>query len=140
MAGLASWLFPDPPRDLPGRRALKIGLRAVHVVCVAGLAGACLFDVAPAHGAPWVRAALASGVVLLLLDLHESAVFVFQVRGIVVALKLLLLALLPAFGAGAKWVVVALVVVSVVSSHAPGRVRYRLWWGAGRLRATDSKG
>ena len=140
MARLAALLFPDPPRDLPGRRALKIGLRAVHVLCVAGLAGAYLFDVPPAESAGWYRAALASGAVLLLLDLHESAVFVFQVRGLVVATKLLLLALLPAFGAGAKWVLAALVIISVISSHAPGRIRYRLWWGEDRLRATDSKG
>ena len=61
-------------------------------------------------------------------------------RGLVVAAKLALLASLPAWGAGAKWVLVALLVVSVLSSHAPGRVRYRLLWGSGRLRATDSKG
>jgi hypothetical protein len=140
MAGLAALLFPDPPRDLPGRRALKIGLRAVHVLCVAGLAGAYLFDVPPAESAGWYRAALASGAALLLLDLHESAVFAFQVRGLVVASKLVLLAALPAFGNGAKWVLAALLVVSVLSSHAPGRVRYQLWWGQGRLRATDSKG
>jgi len=140
MPGLEALLFPDPPRDLPGRRGLKIGLRAAHVLCVAGLAGAYLFEVPPSQSGPWLRAALASGLALLLLDLHESAVFVLQVRGLVVATKLALLAALPAFGSGAKWVLAALLVVSVVSSHAPGRVRYRLWWGKGRFRATDSKG
>lgn len=135
-----SWLFPDPPRELPGRRGLKIVLRAAHVLTAAGLLGAYLFEVPDTLGAPWFHSTLLTGALLLLLDLHESAAFLLQVRGLVVVLKLLLVAALPWLGDLAAIALAAVVLVSVVSSHAPGRVRYSLLVGRSRITGSDSKG
>jgi len=76
----------------------------------------------------------------VLLDLHESAAFLLQVRGLVVIVKLVLLALLPRFGGATGWVLAAIVVLSVASSHAPGSVRYRLLAGGDRFAGGRSKG
>jgi hypothetical protein len=128
-------LFPDPPRSFPGRRLAKIALRGLHVVCAAFCLGAYAFDAA--GRGPWLVAALASGALLLALDLHESAAFLLEVRGAVVVAKVLALALLPACGA---WLLAAVVFASVVSSHAPSSVRHRVLFARGRVRASDTRG
>ena len=42
--GLKDFLFPNEPRALPGRRWLKIALRAVHVVFACGFLGSFVFE------------------------------------------------------------------------------------------------
>jgi hypothetical protein len=128
-------LFPDPPRSFPGRRLVKIVLRAAHVVSAALCLGAYAYDMA--DRVPWLVAAIVSGTLILALDLHESAAFLLEVRGMVVTAKLVALALLPVGGA---WLLAAVVFVSVVSSHAPSSVRHRVALGRGRVRASDTRG
>lgn len=123
---LKALLFPDPPRGFAGRRAVKIVLRAGHVLCAGVYLGAFVFEVDPGARQPWFWALLASAGLLLLLDLHETAAFALETRGLVVLGKVVLLALLPWFGAAQVWVLAGLVLVSVVSSHAPASVRHRV--------------
>ena len=123
---LKTRLFPDPPRGFAGRRAIKIVLRAGHVICAGIYLGAFVFGVEAASRQPWFWALLASGGLLLLLDLHETAAFLLETRGLVVLGKIALLALLPCFGAAQAWVLGGLVLVSVLSSHAPASVRHRV--------------
>jgi len=110
------------------------------VLSAAGLLGAHAFEVQPATAAPWLHATLLTGVLLLLLDLHESAAFLLQVRGLIVILKLALVGVLPWLGSYGTWALAAIVLVSVVSSHAPGRVRYFLLVGGSRITGGRSKG
>ena len=137
MPRMRELLFPDEPRNFPGRRELKILLRAVHVLCAGVLVGAYLFDTSQMT---WLWATVATGSALLLLDLHESASFLLQVRGTVLAGKLALLAALPHFGAYKAYALAFLVIVSVVSSHAPGSFRHRMLFGKGRITASESRG
>lgn len=123
---LKALLFPDPPRAFPGRRATKVALRAAHVLCAGTYFAAFVFAVEPAARHPWFVALLVSAGLLLLLDLHETAAFFLEIRGLVVLGKVVLLALLPCFGDAQVWVLGALVAVSVVSSHAPASVRHRV--------------
>jgi hypothetical protein len=132
---VGSILFPDPPRDFRGRRALKIVLRATHVLCASLCVGAYAFD-APGRAA-WLVAAALSGTAILVLDLHESAAFLLQVRGAVVLSKIVALAFLPA---GGVWLLAAIVLLSVVSSHAPSSVRHCVLLGRGRVRASRTQG
>jgi len=139
--GLMNFFFPNEPRALPGRRWLKIGLRAVHVVFACGFLGSFVFDGGLAARGPWTAGVVASGMVLLLLDLHESAAVLLQVRGLVVAFKIAVLLALPWLGSAAQLgAVIAIVAVSVLSSHAPGKVRYHLVVGRGRIKGSDSMG
>jgi len=133
-------LFPRTPRSFPGRRGLKILLRAAHVLSAGVLCGAYLLDVGPPARTPRLVAAALSGLLIVLLDLLESGTFMLQLRGLYVAVKIALLAALPWFGEYAGLLLAILVVLSVLSSHAPGKVRYFLVFGAGRVTGSDSKG
>ena len=137
---LATLLFPDTPRDFPGRRGCKIGARAVHVLCAGILVGSYVFDVDGAARDTWFLFTVVTGCALLAIDLHESAAFLAQVRGLGVLAKLGVLAAFPWLGVAQVWVLAALVVGSVVISHAPGRVRYFVVVGRGKLAAAHSKG
>jgi len=139
-ARLRSLLFPDPPREFAGRRTLKIVLRGVHVVCAGLCLGAYAFDVAAGERGMALAAALGSGLAILALDVHETAAFFLQVRGVVVVFKIALLALLPWFGDARALVIGALMLLSVVSSHAPGKIRHRQIAGAGRIEGARTHG
>ena len=123
-AGLSAWFFPREPRSFPGRRGLKILLRAAHVLCSGTFAAGYLFAAGAEPRAAWLTAAVTTGLLILLLDLHESGVFLLQLRGLIVLGKIVMLAAIPLLGTLAAWVLGALMVVSVVSSHAPSRFRY----------------
>jgi len=140
MAFLGRFLFPAEPRPLPGRRGLKIGFRALHALCAAFLLGAVAFEASPDTERLTLHCAVGTGVLLLLLDLHETGVFLVQVRGLVVLIKLSVVAALPWMAAGRVWALAAIFVLSVLSSHAPASVRYRVLIGGDSLRGSTSKG
>ena len=134
---MTTLLFPDEPRDFRGRRALKIFLRAVHVLCAGVLLGAYVFDAGAGH---WLWAAIGTGTMILLLDLHETAAFVLQVRGLIVVTKIALVAALPLFRGSEAWLLGLILVGSVMSSHAPARFRHHQIFGRGRVRGATSAG
>jgi hypothetical protein len=133
-------LIPPEPRRYPGQRWVKMIARSTHVVLAGIFLGALVFQVEPAVRWPWFRAALLSGFLIICLDLYESGGFLLQLRGLVTAVKLLLLALLPVFGAAGVWVVAGVAFLSVISSHASSSFRYYLIWGRGRIKAAESRG
>jgi hypothetical protein len=139
-ARLSSLLFPAQPREFPGRRALKILLRAVHVLSAGILTGLYIFEAGDVLRDGWLMGAIGSGALLLLLDLHESGAFLLQVRGLVVVGKIAVLAMLPMMDAQAGRMLAALVVASVLSSHAPATVRYFVPFGGNRLGGAKTKG
>ncbi|GAB4136392.1 MAG: hypothetical protein Fur0037_00890 [Planctomycetota bacterium] len=140
MDALKRLLFPQRPRVLAGRRAMKIALRAAHVLCATLFVGACAFTATEDARAACLAAAMGSGLLLLSLDFHESAACLLQVRGAVLAGKLAALAAFELAERGQPWILFAIVLFSVVSSHAPGAVRYHLLWMRGKITPTDSKG
>ncbi len=135
-----AFLFPATPRNFPGQRWVKIGLRGLHVLCAGVYMGTLVFAVDDDVRQPWFLAALLSGILLLSIDLFETAAFLLQLRGIVVLLKLVLLAVTPYLGPAAVWVLGAAVIGSVISSHAPSSFRYFLVWGRGRIQGATTKG
>jgi hypothetical protein len=138
--GLSALLFPSHPREFPGRRTLKILLRAAHVLSGGILTGLYIFEACDALRDRWLMGAIGSGALILLLDLHESGVFLLQVRRLVVIGKIALLAALPLLGGRAGSVLAALVVASVLSSHAPGTIRYFVPFGGDRFKGAKTKG
>jgi hypothetical protein len=133
-------LIPPEPRQYKGQRWVKMTARAAHVILSGVYLGAFVFDVEPASRWPWFLATLLSGLLILCLDLYESGAFLLQLRGLVVAVKLLLLALLPTFGAAGVWVLAFVAFISVISSHASSNFRYHLVWGRGRIKGAVTKG
>jgi hypothetical protein len=110
------------------------------VLCAGILTGLFVFEAGDALREQWLMGAIGSGVLILLLDLHESGVFLLQVRGLVVIGKIALLAALLLLDARAGWVLAALLVASVLSSHAPGAIRYLVPFGRDRFKGPVTKG
>lgn len=133
-------LIPAEPRRYTGQRWVKMIARSTHVVLSGIYLGALVFQVEPATRGPWFLAALLSGFLMLCLDLYESGGFLLQLRGLVTAVKLLLLAFLPTFGTAGVWVLAGIAFISVISSHASASFRYYLIWGRGRIKAAETKG
>ena len=138
--GRCTILFPDRPRRFRGQRTIKILLRAAHVLCVALLLGAWAFPATAADRAAALAWTAGSGGCLLLLDLHATAAFLVQVRGLVLLGKLAGLGVLPFLDRGQLALLGVLLVVSVVSSHAPARLRYQVVFGRGRIRGAETPG
>jgi hypothetical protein len=133
-------LFPREPRSFPGRRGLKISLRAAHVLCSGVAVGSLWLEAAEPLRSQWMLASAFTGLAMLALDLHESGVFLVQARGLVVLIKVGLLGALRWLGPWQGWALAALMVVSVLSSHASSRIRYFVVFGRGRLKGAETKG
>lgn len=133
-------LIPPEPRRYPGQRWVKMCARSSHVIFVGIYLGALVFRIDTTGRLPWFLAALLSGFLMVCLDLYESGAFLLQLRGMVTACKLVLLALLPLFGGAAVWVVAAVAFCSVISSHASSKFRYYLVWGRGKIKGGEMRG
>ena len=119
---------------------MKILLRATHVPCAGILTAAYLFDAGASSRTAWMVGTVVSGLLILLLDLHETGVFLLQVRGLVVLGKIVLLAMLPLLDAYRVPLLVGLLAISVLASHAPSGVRYYLVFGSDRFKGATTKG
>ena len=119
---------------------MKILLRATHVPCAGILTGAYLFGAAPALRHDWLLATIATGSLILLLDLFESGVFLLQIRGLVLILKLGLLAALPVLEGWSGWLLAVLLAMSVITSHAPGKIRHLVPFGGDRFKGAETNG
>jgi len=137
---LARLIFPETPRRLPGHRAIKVVLRALHTLCAGVLVGAYLLDGSAADRSWWLWAAVLTGCAMLLLDLVESGAFLLQVRGAVLLLKVMLVLGLGYYGESAGQVLAGLFVLAVSSSHAPSKLRYFVLVGGDRITGATSKG
>ncbi|MBI2313020.1 MAG: hypothetical protein HYU77_11025 [Betaproteobacteria bacterium] len=120
----ASALFPDKARGFPGKRWVKIGLRTLHLVGTAGVGGAFLYGAPERLWLPYWWMTVASGVALVAIELWSNGVWLIQVRGVAILAKLVLLACVPLAPDLGGLILILIIVISAVSSHAPASVRY----------------
>ena len=106
------------------KRWTKISLRTLHLLSVAGVGGGVLFGLDRILWLNYWWLALLSGGLLMLVDIVSNPVWIVQVRGIVIFVKLLLLVSLGSGPALDRWLLFAVIVMSAVISHAPGKLRY----------------
>jgi hypothetical protein len=82
-----------------------------------------------------------TGVLIVAIDALTNRVWLIQVRGLAVYLKLVLLACLWKFPAWDVELLMAIIVLSAVISHAPSRLRYYSIYHRKVIRSTlDTKG
>lgn len=126
-------LFPHQSRTFPGKRWFNISLRTLHLIGVAGLGGAWLYDAPRELWQPYLWLSLGSGFAMVALSLFSNGVWLLQLRGLLILFKLVLLGLMlwwPTFNLPLGMVVI---VLSSVIAHAPGNVRYYSLWHGRRI-------
>ena len=106
------------------KRWSKISLRTLHLLGVAGVGGGVLFALEKPLWATYWWLALASGVLLMLIDVISNPVWVVQIRGLVIFVKMIFLVFLGVNAAWDPYLLVTVIVISAVVSHAPAQVRY----------------
>ncbi len=123
------------------KRWTKISLRSLHLVSVAGVGGGILFSLDKTVWVNYWWLALASGVLMMAIDIVSNPVWLVQVRGLVIYLKLVMLAVLGAFPQWAGMILLMIIILSSVISHAPGNLRYySIYHKKVILSSFDSKG
>jgi len=131
---LAKTLLPDPPRYLRGERWLNIVLRARHLVGVAGIGGGFLFGQDPAAWEAYWHLSIGTGIALTALYLWSTCAWLFELKGLAVVLKVLLLGIALAWPAARAELFITIVILSGVIAHAPARVRGQRWLRIGGAR------
>lgn len=106
------------------KRWSKISLRTLHLLAIAGVGGGILFGLDKDLWISYWWLALASGLLMTLMDVIANPVWIVQVRGVVIVLKLILLALLGSFPGWDSTLLAIIIIISAVISHAPGKLRY----------------
>ena len=123
-----SFLFPSPKREFKGQRWVRIGMRTAHLIAIAFLTG----GVAQGHSPLELEAAfwgtVLSGMVYVGIELFNSGVFLFQLKGLAVIVKSLLLAAAAVAPESALALLVIAIVIGGISSHMPGKFRYYSPW------------
>lgn len=121
---LKQLLFPVESRFFPGQRWVNIMLRTLHLVGIAGLGGGFFYT---AEGDLWQRffdLTLWSGAGLMAIAIWNNGIWLLQLRGQAILLKLLLLGLMPLFPVLRLHLFLCILIISGVISHAPASVRY----------------
>jgi len=127
-------LLPDPPRYLRGERWMNIVLRALHLVGVAGIGGGFLFDQDLAVWEAYWYLSIATGVALTGLYLWSTCAWLFELKGLAVVVKVVLLGIALGWPAARAELFIAIVILSGVIAHAPARVRGYRWLRIGGAR------
>jgi hypothetical protein len=110
-------------------------------VSVAGVGGGILFGLDKTVWVNYWWLALASGVLMMAIDIVSNPVWLVQVRGLVIYLKLVMLAVMGAFPQWAGMILLMVIILSSVISHAPGNLRYySIYHKKVILSFNDSKG
>jgi hypothetical protein len=121
---LRSAFLPEPRRRLPHARAWNVGARSVHLAATGTLLGGHVFGVAAGPLLPWLWVAIASGAVMVAVELYSSFDWLTQLGGLAVVLKLAVLCAIPFAWSARVPLLFAVVLIAGVGSHMPGKLRH----------------
>jgi hypothetical protein len=123
------------------KRWTKISLRTLHLLAVAGVGGGILFGLEKDLWVNYWWLALVSGVLMMVIDILSNPVWTVQVRGLVIYLKLILLAFLGSNPSLDGLLLAVIIIMSGIISHAPGQLRYYSFYHRKVISSSnDSKG
>lgn len=119
-------------RSLPGKRWLGIGLRCLHLIGICGLSGGYLFSLPESEWYGYLLVTLVSGGLMVLKAVYLDGIWLLQLRGQVILLKIALLGLAVVLSSEAgSLVFIVIIVASGIIAHAPGKLRYYSLWHRG---------
>ncbi len=117
-------LFPENYRSFPGKRWTSIALRTGHLVGVTGLGGAWIVGADPGAWHPYVLLTVVTGSLMLAIEIGSNGVYLVQLRGLAMLVKIALLSVLWLVPAAGGPLILVAVIISGIFAHAPARVRY----------------
>ena len=123
---LLAFLFPEQPREFPYRMSLRMTLRALHILTTGVLLGGHIFQQPTDILEPWLWFAILSGLAIFLTDIYSSFAVLFEIRGIVVLVKVALLSLVAVFWEQRIFLLVLILFIGAISSHMPKRYRHKV--------------
>lgn len=106
------------------KRWSKISLRTLHLLALVGIGGGIVFGIEKDLWINYWWLAMASGALMMLMDIISNPVWLVQVRGVVIFVKLILLACLGLYPEWDSFILAVIIIISGVISHAPGKLRY----------------
>ncbi len=120
------------------KRLFKVVVRTIHLVGMAGVFGNAMMQVS---GPVYLSLAIASGIVLVMMEASSGLIWFVQLRGVSLYIKLLLLLLMHLKPEITIPCLIAVIVISGLMSHAPSWIRYfSLLHGRVVLSNNDSLG
>jgi hypothetical protein len=105
-------------------RVLRTTLRTAHLLAVGAYYGGHVFSVPPERLAPAAVAVVATGVLFVIFEIWSAPVWLVQIQGVATFVKLALIGSVSLFWDQRIWILSLVMVIGVVVSHAPGRLRY----------------
>jgi len=121
---LAQLIFPPKSRDFKAKRWLKITLRTGHLIGMAGMTTYVLSDTFITDWLFFIHLTIASGVAMMLLDIWSNGVWLVQLRGQAIIIKLILFAALLMTEQHDSLLFFSMIIISGLIAHAPSNVRY----------------
>jgi hypothetical protein len=110
--------------SIPHVRTWKIAVRTLHLIVTYLLFGGHMVGVADPQLRLALMLAVATGVGLIFLEAYPSLQATLQGWGALVALKLVLLALIPFVWSYRVPILLAVVAIAAIGSHLPARYRH----------------
>ena len=117
-------LFPAQNRNSKIVRWINITLRSIHLIGCAGIGGGYLYGAPRDAWYSFLLLTIISGIMLILLELYSNGIWLIQLRGIAIIIKLILLICIPYFNGSESYILITVIVISGIMAHAPGDVRY----------------
>jgi len=117
-------LFPKQSRVFTGQRWVNILLRTLHLLGMAGIGGGYFYVAVDDVWQGFLYLTLTSGLVMMSLSIWSNGIWLLQLRGHAILLKVILLLLMMFWPAYQTVGLVLVIVISGLIAHAPGNVRY----------------
>jgi hypothetical protein len=137
---LTEILFPAIPRDFPQRRNIRTLLRALHILSAGTLLGGHIFDMPVPILMPWLYATIITGTLILITDLHATACVLFEIRGIAIIIKLMLMLAIAVWFEARVPLLCIILLIGVYGSHMPKYQRHKMLFFEKRFQPDQRNG
>ncbi|WP_457668723.1 hypothetical protein [Thiolapillus sp.] len=124
MGKASSLLFPASSRFFPGQRWVNISLRTLHLIGLSGTGYGFLGNGANFNWRVFLLLTILSGSAMMLISIWSNGIWLLQLRGQVIMVKLALLGLILVQPLYHAELFITVIVLSGLISHAPGNTRY----------------
>lgn len=115
------------------QRLSKTGIRALHILGIAGAAGGILYGVERELWLNWWILAMVTGVIMVALEISRSKLWLIQLKGVLTFVKLALLSSFFIIPQHKPALFITVLVMSVFIAHGPAGLRHYSIWHRRRI-------